>query len=330
MDPERIHQLSLEFSTLQQESLLNFQRIQSYLSQKSGKSFNRLLLNEVFKQIGCDENSTISFQDFIEAYSKTEQYLKSDIADLKQEISESRLRITDLKKEIIQSRGNPPECLLMLTVHGAVYLKGANPPNKKPPFLVVTCQQSTFMTQPSPHPISPVWNESFTVILPNSQGEIQFQLKDEDDVIGVGSISLSNFENMEKYEEHVPFAYNGKIRGSVNFTVQLMMNKITHLESLVSELEVKNELNSARLISVERFFSDLVTPLSSTNASISGYIDVKAAEASLSKTMDNLAEKFFGREVQWDTATIVCVHLFMVLSTFACFYRSDFFDVSDI
>ena len=154
-ESERMNQLAAEFYILRSEESLSFSKIQSYLSQKSGRSFNRILLNEIFRQINCDENSIITLNEFVTAFYKTEVYFKSSIEDIKKEISEFKKNITDIKRELIESRGFESKPLLLIIVHEAKKLQRIGLQSNKFPFIKILYKDLVFATKPIPNPTNP-------------------------------------------------------------------------------------------------------------------------------------------------------------------------------
>lgn len=326
-DEERAQQFNLEFGQLKLEGALTFQKIMAFLTQKSGKPFNRLLLNEIFSQIGCDESSSIFFEDFLTGYLKTEQHFRYEIGDLKREIGENQEKMTSGQIELIQSRSQPSQSLLIITInHGKITLQGLNLRKVQ---VKVICQKNSFSTKSRPVKEAH-WDETFTITLSNTSGKINFQVVEEDLLIGEALVDIENYEDQKKHLETFQIFLNGKVRGEITATLQLVNDKTEYLEKKISEIQEKNVLDTTRLHSFEKFLNDLVSPISSTTGSISAFIDFKAVEEGFSRTMDQVTDKVFGEEANFSTILLVCTYLFMLLSVISCFFRPDFFNVISI
>ena len=327
LDPEKINQLNLDFSALKNEKVLTFKKIQSFLTQKSGKPFNRILLGNIFEQMNCDENSHIAYDDFIKAYSKTEIYLKTAIDEIKQKITDNKQTIIEKQREIIQSRGSQQRPLVAFRIQGARNLKITGLNSRRSIYVKVICQNNSYSTRVSQNPSDPQWNEDFTINISNTSGNILFQVVDSDNLIGESTIDLEDIDDNQQHDEIIEVYNKGYCTGEISINIQLITDKVSYIEHIVDNLQLSIDQEQNELNTFENFFSDIRLPLNSTSSTLANLFDVKAAEANLSRTVDQIGERLFGKEISWDKATNVCVHIYMLLAVLVNFIRPDFFNV---
>jgi C2 domain len=323
-DSLRANQLALEFNSIIKEDSLTFQRVQHLLSQKSGKSFNKLLLNEMFRQIDCDDSSIISPNDFIVAYLRTEAYLISSIKELKEKIKNKRLKVTENRRKIIELKGNSSKPALIIKIHEAKDLKIAST------YIIsvaVSCQDVAFNTKLIYNSINPVWEEEFTLSLEEPYGLVCFKALDNESPIGECLVDLADHQDQKKSTKDFDLYYNGNVSGAITISLHLVVDKIEYIRSIIKELENDIELDESKVNSFERFLNDLVTPLNSTTTSVDRVFGLRDMEMNFSKTMDSIGEKTFGKELPWNKATIFCIGLYIILSILSTFFRTNFLDV---
>lgn len=156
---DRMIKIKQEFSDIDtnQDNKLSFEELDSYLTKKAKKPFNRILLNEIFKSLDKDQNSYISLDEFVTGYFQAETLVKTRIDTLKAGIVESTHKLSDTRRQYIEAKANRDkrQNILTVTVKRAEGLKPAGLTGNKAPIVRVSCENQEITTQPFPNPKSP-------------------------------------------------------------------------------------------------------------------------------------------------------------------------------
>lgn len=159
---DRMERLKQEFREIDEndDKQLTFEEIHAYLSRKGGRSFNNVLLSEIFKALDKDQNSFISLDEFVSGYYQAETLVKSRIDVLRNNVMENTKKLSDTRRQSIEAKANKGkgggQNVLTVTVKKAEGLKAGGLTGNKAPIVRVSCENQEITTQPVPNPTNPV------------------------------------------------------------------------------------------------------------------------------------------------------------------------------
>lgn len=306
----------------------SFQDLQEFLTQKSGKTFDPTLLDEIFINVSLQKTSKITIEDFVTGYYQAETALKSQIDMLKKQIRDESIKVTQTRRQYIEAKANKiPEDDNVLTV----IVKKTDIKSQKQLVVRVICDDWEVTTNPVIGSLG-VWEETFT-FNPVSNSDLLVELWEHEKMkniacLGKISIPLLMLKDEDPHEENFKLVDKTRVAGFLHMIVQWVQVKIDYLERLLTHYEGLLTKQRKQLEALETRHDDLMMPFTANSPSWFIYSPrFKKAELHLAKQLDDFTKKTFGEEVRWPRALKISIFLYVFLSLLTTFLRPDFFNV---
>ena len=328
----------------QPNSKFSYEDLATYLSKKSGKPFSNELLLEIFRSVDLTQSSTISVNDFISGYQRTEFMLSSQISALKQQITENITSLSKAQKSLLESKSqkfqNKAENNLYLTIKDVQDLGELQVNGKW--VVKVVCEGHEVLTDPKDKN-DLAWDQSFTFPVSSGQGSIHIQVWTWDS----GALKKCYFElaipfyALAKQDLHEDTLAMKPTQPSdtelhISLSIQWIYDLVVYLESMIKQYEdaIKEDKNQLEIL--KTFLTELKNPTETfaLPAWVKNNEDFSKVEKIVSVTVQEVFEKveFFQSNsadggVRWGKVLNLTLLTFFLFTVFNCFFRPDFFNV---
>lgn len=325
-------------------SKFSYEDLSSYLSKKSGKPFSNELLLEIFRSVDLTQSSTISVNDFISGYQRTEFMLSSQISALKQQISENISSLSKAQKSLLETKSqkfqNKADNNLYLTIKQAQGLEELKVNGKW--VVKVLCEGNEVLTDPK-EKNDLLWDQSFTFPISSGQGSIHIQVCSWDS----GMVKKTYYElaipfcALAKQDLHEDTLVMKPIQISdteiyLTLSIQWIYDLIVYLESMIKQYEdaIKEDKNQLEIL--KNFLTELKNPTEAfmLPSWVKNNEEFSKVEKIVSVTVQEVFEKveFFQLNsenggVRWGKVLNFTLFTFFLFTVFNCFFRPDFFNV---
>ena len=328
---DRLTQIRVEFSIMTKDvkSIFTIDELQELLSLKSGRSFNISLLQIIFEQASIPITDTITTDAFISNYYTIETEMKSKIDVLKKQIKDKSIKLTNTKRQCIEAKANKiPEDNNVLTI----VVKKTEVKSQKYLIVRVICDDWEVTSNPTLG--SPaIWEETF-IFNPLSHRNIIIELWESEKTqlvtcLGKAEIPLAPLKDEEQHDTAYKIFNNSKEIGEIQIMSQWVLVKVTYLERMI--IDIEKSLNDDRKVfdELEQKYEEFIYPFNVTAPQWFMYNPkFKKVELELSKQIDDLTVKAFGKEVEWPIALKISIHLYLIFSILVMMLRPDFVNVS--
>ena len=334
------------FSDLEKnkEGKFTYEEIAQYMNKKSGKVFNNELLVEIFHSVDLTQESSITAEEFLSGYQKTEFMLTSQISKLKQQVSENISKLSKTQKSLVEARSNPAnlENNIYLTIHSIQNLDHWVPSSKLA--IQVICDGQEVVTAGKSFP-DLVWNSSFTIPVSTGQGSINLnvwtweygKLKTR---LYELSIPICALAKQELHEDTLALRAVDRAKESsaqVLLDIQWIYDLGIYLDGMVKDYEEEIKQDKNQLEILKNFLVELKTPAESFAVPdwYKQNQELCEVEKVISVQVQNLFEKveFFkekemiGSTVKWGKVLLSTIFIFFFLSVLSCFDHPNGFNV---
>jgi hypothetical protein len=300
----RATEIRLHFAEIDRnaERKLSFEEIYAFLCGKSGQSFDRTLLEEIYSSLEKESMAYISITELAACYSDIEVVLERKVDDLRTKVSEDRLTIDEHRRKMLEAKATTQynshgvmvgSCLNVdvLEVSG---LKA--PPQTKGVRVSLALDGQTFSTDPLAPNKTIIWSQSFKFVI-ESGVEVLFVTCSTTDrkLLGEVQIPLQNLKKQDQVEQLFDLVqgttgWNGKVL----LRLQWFWDLVTYHESMATEWSQRSSTDQAELQQLEAKLFELRKPFSAPAPSILVHPQVRHVEQMISESMDTLAVRAFG------------------------------------
>ena len=327
---DRISQIRGEFLEIvkQENSVFTLEGLQEYLSFKSGKLFPERMLKDIYDSLSVPISSTITTEEFVSGYYSVETRMKSQIDMLKKLVKDESIKLTNTKRQFIEAKANRiPEDNNVLTV----IIRKTDIKSTKNLIARLICDDWEVTSNPV-QGSSASWDEAFN-FNPLSHRNLIIELWEAEKTkllscLGKAEIVLNTLKDEELHEDWLKISSPVGTIGKIFVSSQWIQVKVDYLERVVKALEKNLAEKRKEFDELEKDYEEFLSPF--IVAAPQWFMQsprFKKAELELSRQLDDLAVKAFGKEVRWPVALKISIYLYLILSAIVMLYRPDFFNV---
>ncbi|CAG9310002.1 unnamed protein product [Blepharisma stoltei] len=339
---DRISKLKSQFREIDanDDKQLTFEELHAYLTKKSGKPFNEVLLTEIFKSLDKDQNSELTLDEFAQGYYQAETLIKSRVDVLKNSIMENTKKLSDTRRQYIEAKANQGKTqqnVLTVTVKKAEGLKAGGLTGNRAPLVRVSCENQEITTQPVPNPSNPTWNETFSFYVTQGTEDISVEVFDTDrgnptTFLGEVAVPFNALFDQQLHEDTLELRGKkpgDRISGTIQLALQWIHNLPLYLEGIIKQFEDIINEDKTELLEMEKYYNELHSALGKNIGPDWLLLNPKFKEAELqfSAKMDEFKEKTLGK-IKWSFATQMSTYLLLLFSVLIMFLRPDFFNLT--
>jgi len=323
---------------------LSFQEVFSFLNKKSSGKYDKELCRELFAKMDKNQDSIVTTDEFLWCYVETENEVKKSIAEVKTAVSDSMKQIEENKKkldnakksETMNQHGIMEGSMLTVYVFEALGLKPKSGGTVNA-FVELVCERQIIETNPGAKNPSPRFDEVFTFQIEHAEDPLRVSVKHQGPygdpkVIGTAEVNLEQLRDQMKHDFYLDIKdLSGKPTGRVHLGLAWVYSRVKYYQDIIWQWENTLNYDKLQLQKLEDRLQNLRSPFGFLMAeSDERTINSTRMSKRLSVRIDNVAYGVIGIDVNWEKLGVIATCIYLCLTVFMMFGKSDMINVSGI